>query len=138
MEKYVCRKFDHMFFLNTSVYIVLTFFRWCGALLAAIGLQLVLLIFPWYVHEFMANYVGQLGIIIIILLLFYLFGLLFVIGAQINAFFFDCLQPLPFGLGTCLSEFADRELIPLTDEPFRPHDLLVEQLNSNQEQQQQK
>lgn len=64
----------------------------------------------------MADYVGQLGFIIITLLLFYLFGLLFVIGAQVNAFFFDHIQPLPTGLGTLLSESADREHIQLIDD----------------------
>ncbi len=101
--------------LKEKTKILLYFFvgRWCGALIAAVGLQLLLLIFPLYVHEFMADYVGQLGFIIITLLLFYLFGLLFVIGAQINAFFFDHIQPLTSGLGTCLSESVDREQIQL-------------------------
>ncbi|CAF1164862.1 unnamed protein product [Adineta steineri] len=89
---------------------------WCGSLIAAVGLQILLLLFPLYVHEFMANYVGQLGFIIITLLLFYLFGLLFVICAQINAFFFDHVQPLTTGLGTCLSEFSDREQIQLVED----------------------
>ncbi|CAF2550713.1 unnamed protein product [Rotaria sp. Silwood2] len=111
---------------------------WCGALLAAVGLQLILLIFPWYVHEFMADYVGQLGFVIIILLLFYLFGLLFVIGAQINAFCFDYIQPLAFGLGTCLCEFADQERMQKIDQNFQPHDVIVEGLNTTQQQQQEK
>ena len=64
----------------------------------------------------MADYVGQLGFIIITLLLFYLFGLIFVIGAQINAFFFDNVQPLRSGLGTSLSEYADQEQIQLMDD----------------------
>lgn len=107
-------------------------FRWCGAIVAAVGLQLLLLTFPLYVHQFMADYVGQLGFIIITLLLFYLFGLLFVMGAQINAFFFDHIQPLRDGLGTCLSEFADREQIQLMDENFRPDNIAVEGLNIQQ------
>ncbi|CAF4696423.1 unnamed protein product [Rotaria sp. Silwood1] len=110
---------------------------WCGALLASIGLQLVLLIFPWYVHKYMTDYVGQLGFIIIVLLLFYLFGLFFVIGAQINAFFFDYIQPLTYGLGTCLYEFADREQMQSIDANCQPHDIKVEELNTTQQQQQQ-
>jgi len=77
----------------------------------------------------MADYVGQLGFIIITLLLFYLFGLLFVIGAQINAFFFDHIQPLTVGLGTCLSESVDREQIQLMDENFQSNNIVVEELN---------
>lgn len=67
----------------------------------------------------MGDYVGQLGFIIIALLVFYILGLLFVIGAQINAFFFEQIQPLPKGLGTCLSEFADRESVQLIDNDLR-------------------
>ena len=67
----------------------------------------------------MGDYVGQLGFIIITLLVFYMLGFLFVIGAQINAYFFEQLQPLPKGLGTCLSEFADRESIRLIDNDLR-------------------
>jgi uncharacterized BrkB/YihY/UPF0761 family membrane protein len=63
----------------------------------------------------MANYVGQLGFIIVTLILFYLFGLLLVTGAQINAFFFDHIQPLPIGLGDCICTFANQENIPLID-----------------------
>lgn len=82
----------------------------------------------------MADYAGQLGFVIIILLLFYLIGLLFVLGAQINAFFFDYVQPLKSGLGTCLCEFADREQIQLTDESFQTHDSIAEELNNIQRQ----
>jgi len=79
----------------------------------------------------MADYVGQLGFIIITLLLFYLFGLLFVIGAQINAFFFDHIQPLTSGLGTCLSESTDREQIQLMDENFQTDNMVVGGLNND-------
>ncbi len=51
----------------------------------------------------MTNYVGNLGFIIVVLLLFYILGLIFVIGAQINAYFFEDIQPLPAGLGDCLT-----------------------------------
>jgi uncharacterized BrkB/YihY/UPF0761 family membrane protein len=79
----------------------------------------------------MADYVGQLGFIIITLLLFYLFGLLFVIGAQINAFFFDHIQPLKTGLGTCLSEFSDREQIQLMTDNFQQDNIAVEEFNTS-------
>ena len=105
------------------------FARWCGALLAAIGLRLSLLIFPWYVHEFMADYIGQMGFIIIVLLLFYLFGLLFVLGAQINAFFFDHIQPFTSGIGTCLSKFTDREEIESAEDRVQLSGVVAEELN---------
>jgi uncharacterized BrkB/YihY/UPF0761 family membrane protein len=84
----------------------------------------------------MADYVGQLGFIIITLLLFYLFGLLFVIGAQINAFFFDNIQPLTFGLGTCLSESTDREQIQLIDDNIQPNNIVLEGFDNNEQQEQ--
>lgn len=83
----------------------------------------------------MADYVGQLGFIIITLLLFYLFGLLFIIGAQINAFFFDNIQPLKSGLGTCLSESVDREQIQLIDEHFQSDNVIIDGYNTNNPQQ---
>lgn len=89
--------------------LTLMYCRWCGALLASIGLHILLLLFPLYVHQFMTNYVGQLGFIIIAVLLFYILGLLIVIGAQVNAFFFEQIQPFSTGLITCLREFADQE-----------------------------
>ena len=82
----------------------------------------------------MADYVGQLGFIIITLLLFYLFGLVFVIGAQINAFFFDQIQPLKSGLGSCLSEAADREHIQLIDESFNGDNIIVDGYNTHNQQ----
>ena len=131
METHVCR--SNLFF---EIIILRFCARWCGALLAAIGLRLLLLIFPWYVHEFMADYIGQMGFIIIVLLLFYLFGLLFVLGAQINAFFFDHIQPFTSGIGTTLGEFADREQIKLTDDNYRPSEIVTEELNTTQSQKQ--
>ena len=59
-------------------------------------------------------------VLILALLLFYVLGLLFVIGAQINAYFFDHIKALPAGLGNCLSEFADREQTPLINENSQP------------------
>ena len=66
----------------------------------------------------MADYVGQLGFIIT-LLNFYLCGLLFVIGAQINSFFFDHIRPLTSGLGTCISETFSPEQMPEMDDSFQ-------------------
>lgn len=65
----------------------------------------------------MADYVGHFGFIIVTLLLFYSFGFIFVLGAEINAFFFDSIQPLPQGIGTSLSFLSDREEIQLMEDP---------------------
>ena len=95
-------------------------------MIATIGLQFFLRLFPIYVREFMADYVGQMGFIIITLLLFYTFGFVFVLGAQINAFFFDRIPELSEGIGTCLSLFANQDEIQLFDDQnssARPSDL---------------
>lgn len=63
----------------------------------------------------MSDYVGQMGFIIVVLLLFYIFGFLFVIGAQINSYFFDQIKPLSSSLGNVLYEYSDRENLPLLD-----------------------
>ncbi len=91
------------------------FSSWCGSLCAAICLQLLFFIFPVYVHLFMTNYVGQIGFLIVTLLLFYVVGLIFIMGAQINAFFFDDIQPLADSIGNALNRLGDQENIRLLD-----------------------
>jgi len=63
----------------------------------------------------MSNYVGQLGLIIITILFFYILGLLFILGAQINSYFFDHIPPFSSGLGDRLSETFDNENLRLID-----------------------
>ena len=89
---------------------------WCGALCAAVSTQILFFIFPSYVHLFMKDYAGQVGFIIITLLLFYCFGLILVIGAQINAFFFDHIPPLTVSLGNCIHGYGEQENIRLLNE----------------------
>lgn len=96
-----------------------------GALFAAIGLQILLAAFPIYVHNFMSTYVGQLGLVIITVLFFYLCGLLLVIGAQINAYFFEHIQPLPHGLGTVLSQTVDPEKMVLIGDASQQNDSMI-------------
>ncbi|UJR09594.1 hypothetical protein I4U23_013829 [Adineta vaga] len=88
---------------------------WCGSLFAAVGLQVIFVGFPIYVHNFMTNYVGQLGVVIVTVLFFYICGLLLIVGAQINAYFYDHIQPLPVSLGTLLSRTVDQENRALVD-----------------------
>ena len=95
-------------------------FRWCGSLFATIGFIVVFLVFPTYVHNFMTNYAANLGFIIVLFLLFYILGLIFVIDAQINAYFFEDIQPLSTGLGDCLSLHINREIIPLVSVDVDP------------------
>jgi uncharacterized BrkB/YihY/UPF0761 family membrane protein len=100
-------------FIIKSTSVFSSIFSWCGSLFAAICLEIVFLIFPIYIHLFMTNYVGQLGFIIIALLIFYVFGFLLVMGAEINSYWFDHIQPLSIPLGNCIYETSDHENIRL-------------------------
>ncbi|UJR23801.1 hypothetical protein I4U23_026778 [Adineta vaga] len=79
---------------------------WCGSLVAAIALQLFMIIFPIYVKNFMASYSGQIGFAVILLLFLFYSAVILIIGAQINAFFFEHIQPLPASIGTFVSTIA--------------------------------
>ncbi|CAF3392907.1 unnamed protein product [Rotaria socialis] len=81
---------------------------WCGALVSACTLELFIILFPLFVRQSMGNYKGQVGCAIILLLFFYYFATIIILGAQINAFFFDHYQPLIDGLGTYLSQMHDK------------------------------
>lgn len=97
---------------------------WCGALVAAVTLELFMVLFPVYVRNFMRDYagkfpiretfsfkksflivfLGQIGFAVILLIFFFYFATILVLGAQINAFFFEQYRPLADGLGTYLSQ----------------------------------
>jgi membrane protein len=59
-----------------------------GALIAGALLQLYNLAFPFYTAHFLpfANYGAAMGLTLLILLFFYYFGLILLLGAEINAF----------------------------------------------------
>jgi len=81
---------------------------WCGTLFAAILLDLFVILFPLYIRRFMGTFIGLIGFAVILITFFYYFSLILILGAQINAYFFERIQPLPDGLGTVLSEFIAR------------------------------
>lgn len=98
---------------------------WCGALVAASTLELFIILFPLYVRRFMGNYagksticdslwknislflLGQIGFAVILLLFFFYFATILILGAQINAFFFENYKPLVDGLGTYISQMHE-------------------------------
>jgi membrane protein len=65
---------------------------WRGALVATVVMQLGLQLFPLYVTSFLNGYVGQVGFVLITLLFFYLFALILLLGAEINAFFAEGIR----------------------------------------------
>jgi len=79
---------------------------WCGSIVAAGALQLFMILFPLYVKKCMASYTGQIGFAVILLLFLFYAAVILILGAQINAFFFEDIQPLPVPLGTFVSTLA--------------------------------
>ncbi len=80
---------------------------WPGALVAAFAVTIFLKIFPLYIQYFMKNYAGQIGFAVILLLFFYYFAVILMLGAEVNAFFRDKVQPMPNDLATIISTMAE-------------------------------
>ena len=66
---------------------------WKGAVVAAVVLELMLLFFPTYIRLFTKGYVGQIGLILAVVAFFYLFALIILLGAEVNAFFEEGVRP---------------------------------------------
>ncbi|CAF0930881.1 unnamed protein product [Rotaria sordida] len=79
---------------------------WCGAIIAASALQLFMIFFPFYIRKYMMSYTGQIGFSIILILFLFYFAFIMILGAQINAFFFEHIQPLPVSLGTFINKLV--------------------------------
>ncbi len=91
---------------------------WRGALVAAVALQLFLIvIFPFYTTHFLSGYAGQIGFAVVLLIFLYYFAVILMLGAQVNAFFFEKVRPLPNDLATFVSTMAGKlnRDIPLTE-----------------------
>jgi YihY family inner membrane protein len=81
---------------------------WKGAIVASILLVLFLQLFPFYTANFLKGYSGAIGLAVIILLFFYYFAVILILGAEVNAFFFEHIQPLPNDLATFVSTMAGK------------------------------
>lgn len=79
---------------------------WKGALVAAVALTVFLNLFPLYIQYFLKNYAGQIGFAVVLLLFFYYFAVILMLGAEVNAFFFEKVRPLPNDLATFVSTMA--------------------------------
>jgi YihY family inner membrane protein len=79
---------------------------WKGAIVAAVAMTLFLNLFPLYIQYFLKNYAGQIGFAVILLLFFYYFAVILMIGAEVNAFFFEGVRPMPNDLATFVSTMA--------------------------------
>ena len=55
-------------------------------------MELGLFLFSIYVASFLSSYIGQVGFVLILLLFFYLFTLILLLGAEVNAFFAEGIR----------------------------------------------
>ena len=79
----------------------ITFARsWPGTLVAAGALQFYLAFLSLYMTRFLGSYLGQLGFAIILLAFFYYFGVILLLGAEINAFYSEGIQDATGDLNT--------------------------------------
>ena len=79
---------------------------WFGALLAAVAVQVYLLLFPFYVTRFLGSYTGTAGFVVIFLFFFYYFAVIVLAGAEINAFFAMGIGPMPDDLAVMVHKIA--------------------------------
>lgn len=102
------------FILFEAIYIVVPnqhiSFRhsWLGAVIAAIALELYLLLFPLYASNLLKGYAGAVGFAVILLIFFYYFAVILLLGAEVNAFFSEKVQPLPNDLATFVTTLAGK------------------------------
>jgi YihY family inner membrane protein len=85
---------------------------WRGALLSASLLELFLALFPLYITHFMGSYIGTAGLAVVLLVFFYYFAVILLLGAQVNAYFGERVQPLPNNLAAVLHDAAAKHAAP--------------------------
>ncbi|MBV9256609.1 MAG: YihY/virulence factor BrkB family protein [Ktedonobacteraceae bacterium] len=81
---------------------------WKGALVAAVLLTIFLIAFPFYTTHFLGGYAGQVGLVVILLIFFYYFAVILLLGAEVNAYFSEKVQPLPNDLVTFISTMGGK------------------------------
>lgn len=73
---------------------------WRGAVVAALLLEVFLVLFPLYITHFMGDYTGTIGFIFMLLFFFYYFAVILLFGAEVNAFYAEGVHALPANLAT--------------------------------------
>jgi membrane protein len=74
---------------------------WLGALVAAVLLELYMVLFPLYVSHFLSSFASALGLLIL-LIFFYYFALILYLGAEVNAFFSEKVRVTPYDVATMM------------------------------------
>src|SRR5258706_3514797 len=79
---------------------------WLGAVVAAVGVEIYLILFPFYVTHFMNTYTGTAGFAVILLFFFYYFAVIRLLGAEVNAFFAEKIRATPADIPTMIPEMT--------------------------------
>jgi len=82
---------------------------WLGAVVAAVLLQIYLILFPLYASHFLTGYAGQALSLFILLIFFYYFAIILLLGAEVNAFFLEGLHATPGDLVTLVHATASKD-----------------------------
>ncbi|CAF3401553.1 unnamed protein product [Rotaria sp. Silwood2] len=102
---------------------------WCGALIAAIILELFIILFPLYVRKFMS----QIGFAVILIIFFYYFAIILIFGAQINSYFFENNFALNDTLGTSVSQiYQEHHDENITNSSFNENNNQQDLSNNNE------
>ncbi|CAF0971959.1 unnamed protein product [Rotaria sp. Silwood1] len=97
---------------------------WLGALIASFLLDIFIVLFPLYIRRFMDSFLGLIGFAVILITFFYYFSFILILGAQINSYFFELIQPLPDDIGSFLSQTVSRTLRTTTIPIFNSNQYL--------------
>ena len=81
---------------------------WLGAVVAAVLLQIYLILFPLYATHFLTGYTGQALSLFILLIFFFYFAVILLLGAEVNAFFLEGLRATPSDLITLVHTSASK------------------------------
>ena len=109
--------------LFESIYIVVPNQRisfrksWPGAVVAAVLLQVYLVLFPFYITHFLKSYIGTPGLIVVSLFFFYYFAVILLIGAEINAFFAEHIRVTPDNVAGMIHQLTSH--LPTTEKDMR-------------------
>jgi YihY family inner membrane protein len=79
-----------------------------GALVSAVALQLYLALFPLYATYFLNSLPGIAGLIALFLIFFYYVAVIFILGAEVNAFFVEGVRPMPNDLVAFVTTMAGK------------------------------
>ena len=106
---------------------------WRGAVVAAIAVQVYLILFPLYVTNFFASDSGTAGFAVILLFFFFYFAVILLIGAEVNAFFAQDIHVTPDNIAAMVhdltshlptSEKAMQEQATFTHKHEEPKEIL--------------